>query len=88
MNVYGIFSRKLKFLLLKKMKYFLKKINKIMIPKQLEKKKIIIISKINTICLKKKKIKNSPFQNGFFFKIKQKSKLKTILTKIFFFNFF
>lgn len=34
MNVYGIFSRKLKFLLLKKMKYFLKKINKIMIPKQ------------------------------------------------------
>ena len=29
MNVYGIFSRKLKFLLLKKMKYFLNKINKI-----------------------------------------------------------
>jgi len=37
MNVYGIFSRKLKFLLLKKMKYFLKKINKIMIPLKLNK---------------------------------------------------
>ena len=81
MNVYGIFSRKLKFLLLKKMKYFLKKINKIMIPKQLEKKKIIIISKINTICLKKKKIKNSPFQNGFFFNLLDNSEFINLILK-------